>query len=80
MSTAPRIAWGITGAGHFLKPCVELLVSHSRADVFFSAAGLEVVKRVCACLKTRSSWRKLYLRGQSQIHSCNRQLPRKEIQ
>jgi len=39
-----RIAWGITGAGHLLSPCVELLLSLEKADVFFSAAGLEVVK------------------------------------
>jgi len=42
--SGPRVAWGITGAGHFLEPCVKLLASHGQADVFFSAAGLEVVK------------------------------------
>ena len=39
-----RIAWGITGAGHFLSSCVKLLISLEQADVFFSAAGLEVVQ------------------------------------
>jgi len=39
-----RIAWGITGAGHLLSSCVEILLSLEKVDVFFSAAGLEVVK------------------------------------
>jgi len=39
-----RIAWGITGAGHLLSSCVEILLPLEKADVFFSAAGLEVVK------------------------------------
>ena len=44
MNSQLRIAWGITGAGHFLEPCVKLILSHGKADVFFSAAGLEVAK------------------------------------
>jgi len=44
MSNLPRIAWGITGAGHFLEQCVEMILAHGQVDVFISAAGLEVLK------------------------------------
>ena len=39
-----RIAWGITGAGHFLKDCVKLILACGQADIFLSCAGLEVLK------------------------------------
>ena len=44
MSGRARIAWGITGAGHFLEDCVKLLLAHEQADIFLSRAGLEVLK------------------------------------
>ena len=38
-----KIAWGITGAGHYLRDSVkiieELVEKHHIVDVFFSAAG-----------------------------------------
>lgn len=39
----PRIAWGITGAGHFLSSSVELLYTLNRADIFLSRAAREVL-------------------------------------
>lgn len=41
-----KIAWGITGAGAFLKECVDLISSFpaDKIDVFLSKAGEEVVK------------------------------------
>ena len=44
MSEKARIAWGITGAGHYLEDCVKLILSHGQADIFLSRAGLEVLK------------------------------------
>ena len=44
MSSGPRIAWGITGAGHFLEQCVEMLLAHKQANVFLSSAGAQVLK------------------------------------
>ncbi|WP_258359376.1 flavoprotein [Moorella sulfitireducens] len=38
-----RIAWGITGGGHFLAPCMELLVKLHDIDVFISRAAREVL-------------------------------------
>ena len=39
-----RIAWAITGAGHTLEACVEVLVKVERADIFLSRAGDEVLR------------------------------------
>jgi len=44
MSGRARIAWGITGAGHYLEDCVKLLLAHGQGDIFISRAGLEVLK------------------------------------
>jgi dihydromethanopterin reductase (acceptor) len=38
-----RIAWAITGAGHMLEECVEMLVKHACVDVFLSRAADEVL-------------------------------------
>lgn len=40
----PKTAWGITGAGHFLLPCLELLLSFNRIDIFLSKAAYEVLR------------------------------------
>lgn len=39
-----RIAWGITGAGHFLRESLEAAASLGGVDFFASDAGLEVLK------------------------------------
>ncbi|KKM09026.1 hypothetical protein SY88_20955 [Clostridiales bacterium PH28_bin88] len=39
-----KIAWGMTGAGHFLAECVDLAVSLEQADIFLSRAAVEVIK------------------------------------
>ena len=39
-----RLAWGITGAGHFLVECVEMLERCSQVDLFLSRAAEEVVR------------------------------------
>jgi dihydromethanopterin reductase (acceptor) len=38
-----RIAWAITGAGHALEECIEILRMHEKADLFLSRAGEEVL-------------------------------------
>jgi dihydromethanopterin reductase (acceptor) len=38
------IAWGITGAGHFLQECVDLIVKLDDVDIFLSRAAEEVLK------------------------------------
>jgi len=39
-----RIAWGITGAGHFLSECTEWLTQFDNLDIFLSRAAEEVVR------------------------------------
>ena len=39
-----RIAWGITGSGHFLKESMEIINSLDNIDLFLSKAGEEVLK------------------------------------
>lgn len=50
-----KIAWGITGAGAFLKECIEMILSFpkNKVDIFISKAGEEVLKmyRFWDCLK-----------------------------
>ncbi|WP_081045767.1 flavoprotein [Desulfitobacterium hafniense] len=38
-----KIAWGVTGAGHFLPSCLELALNCGKVEFFLSAAGAEVV-------------------------------------
>ena len=42
--SSKRIAWAITGAGHFLPECVEMLRKLPNTDVFLSKAAEEVLK------------------------------------
>jgi dihydromethanopterin reductase (acceptor) len=39
-----RIAWAITGAGHYLEECASLLLGYKNVDVFLSRAAEEVVR------------------------------------
>jgi len=39
-----RIAWAITGAGHTLKECAELLLKYDKVDAFLSRAAEEVIR------------------------------------
>jgi len=39
-----RIAWAITGAGHFLEESVGALLKHETVDVFLSGAAEEVLR------------------------------------
>jgi dihydromethanopterin reductase (acceptor) len=38
-----RIAWAITGAGHTLEECIDVLLNYERVDVFLSRAAEEVL-------------------------------------
>ena len=39
----PRLAWGLTGSGHFLRECLALANEISDVDLFLSRAGEEVL-------------------------------------
>jgi flavoprotein len=40
----PRIAWAITGSGHYLKECLELMGRLPAVDLFLSRAAAEVLQ------------------------------------
>ncbi len=42
--TEKRVAWAITGAGHALEECVDVLLKIKAADIFLSRAGEEVLR------------------------------------
>ena len=39
-----RIAWCITGSGHYLKESIDLMLTHKNIDLYLSKAGEEVLK------------------------------------
>ncbi len=40
----PRLAWAITGSGHYLEQCVDFLLTLDDVDLYISRAGEEVLK------------------------------------
>jgi flavoprotein len=40
----PRIAWAITGSGHFLEECIDIVRQLDDVDLFYSKAGEEVLR------------------------------------
>lgn len=39
----PKLAWAITGSGHYLNECLELIQQRDDVDLFLSRAGAEVL-------------------------------------
>lgn len=42
--TAPRLAWALTGSGHFFTDCLAFMSKLDRFDLFVSRAAAEVVR------------------------------------
>ena len=40
----PRIAWAITGSGHYIEECLEFMLTLENVDLYLSQAGEEVLK------------------------------------
>lgn len=40
----PRLAWAITGSGHYIEECLEFLLTLDHVDLYLSQAGEEVLK------------------------------------
>jgi flavoprotein len=40
----PRLAWAITGSGHYIKECLDFLLTLDNVDLYISQAGEEVLK------------------------------------
>ncbi len=41
---SPRLAWVITGSGHYIEECLDFLLTLQRVDLYLSQAGEEVLK------------------------------------
>jgi dihydromethanopterin reductase (acceptor) len=41
---SPRLAWAITGSGHYIEECLAFLLTLNRVDLYLSQAGEEVLK------------------------------------
>ena len=39
-----RLAWAITGSGHYIEECVEFMLTLNNVDLYLSQAGEEVLK------------------------------------
>lgn len=40
----PRLAWAITGSGHYIEECLEFLLTLDDVDLYLSQAAEEVIK------------------------------------
>ncbi len=40
----PRLAWAVTGSGHYIEECLEFLMTLDSVDLYLSQAGEEVLK------------------------------------
>jgi dihydromethanopterin reductase (acceptor) len=40
----PRLAWAVTGSGHYLDECLDIIRDLDGVDLFYSRAGEEVVR------------------------------------
>lgn len=40
----PRLAWAITGSGHYIEECLDFVLSLKDVDLYLSNAGEEVLK------------------------------------
>ena len=43
--TQKRLAWAITGSGHFLRESLEVLQGLEHVDIFLSKAAAEIIKQ-----------------------------------
>lgn len=59
-SDAPRIAWGLTGSGHFLRESLELIDTLLDVDLFVTKAAVEVLSMYGISLKTLREKHRVY--------------------
>jgi flavoprotein len=60
-----RLAWGITGAGHFLSDCADLILDQAKVDLFLSKAAEDVVRMYGLEEQLLRSPRRLYRESRS---------------
>lgn len=55
-----RIAWAITGAGHALEECVNMVMEYKETDLFLSRAAEEVLKMYDLYSRLQASGMSIY--------------------
>ena len=45
MNKLQRLAWAITGSGHYLRECLNVLQTLENVDIFLSRAAAEIIKQ-----------------------------------
>jgi len=55
-----RLAWAITGSGHYLRESLEILQSLENVDVFLSKAAAEIIKQYGFQLQLEATKHKIY--------------------
>lgn len=40
----PRLAWAVTGSGHYIRECLDFMLTLDNVDLYISQAGEEVLK------------------------------------
>jgi flavoprotein len=48
----PRLAWAITGSGHYIEACLAFILQLNHVDLYISQAGEEVLKMYKIDIKT----------------------------
>ena len=67
-----KIAWGITGAGHFLSSCIENLLALNEVDVFLSQAAREILPSYGLWEKLKESSHRIFLDESASSRSVTR--------
>jgi len=55
-----RIAWAMTGAGHALDECIDVLLKHTKVDLFLSRAAKEVLSMYRADARLEDGGMRIY--------------------
>jgi flavoprotein len=56
----PRLAWAITGSGHYIEECLEFILTLDNVDLYISRAGEEVLRMYGLKLKDLSEVMPVY--------------------
>ncbi len=56
-----RLAWAITGSGHYLRECLEILQGIENVDIFLSKAAAEIIKQYGFQAQLEATGHKVYL-------------------
>lgn len=71
----PRLAWAVTGSGHYLEECLEIVRERDDVDLFYSRAGEEVVRMYGYDPKSIVPAGRIYRDRAAQCTACRTVLP-----